>query len=643
MTQTAATPEAGRQAAALGHWKEAYAHYSSGDQDALTPQDLEVYAESAWWSCRADLAIELRERAFAAYQAAGEPAAAARQALSLVWDYVGRGAFAVSQGWLARADRLLTGQPERREHAHLALMRGMQALESGQVEDGVTHLEQARELSARFGARDVESIALVAQGQVLIRGGDVDAGLAMLDESTAAALSGELPPFPAGLIYCMTISACQELGDFRRAAEWTDVANKFCDRFDVNGFPGACRIHRAQVMRRLGNWSAAEAQAIAACDELHDFNYWVTGNGLYEVAEIRRIRGDFAAALETYRKADELGRDPQPGLALLRLAEGKVEAAVSAVRRALQAAPGPLARLQLLPAQVEIALAAGDLRGARAARDEIGATVRSYKIANRVAPAFDATLSMADGRIAIAEGDWAAAESRLRHAREHWLVVGAPYEVAQARLHLGLTYRRQGDEDGATAEIEAALTAFERLGATLDTERARELLGRLSTRRTFLFTDIVGSTQLLESLGDEKWRRLLARHDEVVRARVLDAGGEVIKQTGDGFFAAFDQPKAALQAAVAVQRALDAEIVAPDVRIGVHTGGAFHPAGDEADYGGQGVHLAARVGAAAGAGEILVSRESLGGVSGAFALTEPREIALKGFSEPVGVVSVDWR
>jgi class 3 adenylate cyclase len=643
MTQTVATPDAGRQAAALGHWKDAYASYVVTDADLLTAPDLEAFAESAWWSCRADQAIELRERAFAAYQAVGEPAAAARQAISLSWDHVGRGAFAVAAGWLSRAERLLTGEPEGREHAYLALMHAMQKLEAGEVEAGAAHLDRALELSARYGALDIESIARVARGRVLIHGGEVDAGLAMLDESTAAALSGELPAFPAGLIYCMTISACQELGDLRRAAEWTDVANKFCDRFEVSGFPGACRIHRAQVMKLRGNWSGAEEQAIAACDELHDFNYWVTGNGLYEVAEIRRIRGDFAAALDTYRRADELGRDPQPGLALLRLAEGKVETAVSAVRRGLEAAPGPLLRLQLLPAQVEIALAAGDLQGARAARDEIRSTVTSYKIANRVAPAFDATLGMVEGRIAVAEGDWRAAERSLRHAREGWLAVGAPYEVAQARLHLGLAYRRQGDEDGATTEIEAARAAFEKLGARLDEERARELLGRLRTRRTFVFTDIVGSTQLLESLGDDKWRRLLARHDELVRAQVLEAGGEVIKQTGDGFFAAFDQPRAAIQAAVGVQRALDAEVVAPDVRIGVHTGGAFHPAGDEADYGGQGVHMAARVGAAAGAGQILVSRDTLDGVGGAFSLSEPREIELKGFAQPVSVVAVDWR
>ena len=221
--------------------------------------------------------------------------------------------------------------------------------------------------------------------------------------------------------------------------------------------------------------------------------------------------------------------------------------------------------------------------------------------------------------------------------------MGAPYETALARMLLGIAYRRQRDEDGATAELEAALATFERLGAKLDEERAKELLGRLETRRMFLFTDIVESTKLLGTLGDEKWKKLLSRHNELVRARIAESGGEVIKQTGDGFFASFGSPKAAIEAAVAIQRALNDEIVAPDVRIGVHTGGAFHTNADATDYGGQGVHTAARIGAAAGACEILVSRETLDGIGTALRLSEPRAQELKGFDQPVQVVSVAWR
>ena len=208
---------------------------------------------------------------------------------------------------------------------------------------------------------------------------------------------------------------------------------------------------------------------------------------------------------------------------------------------------------------------------------------------------------------------------------------------------LAVAFRRLGDEHAATAELEAALATFERLGAKLDQARASELLGRLQTRRTFLFTDIVDSTRLLETLGNEKWKKLLARHDELLRERILDSGGEVIKQTGDGFFAAFDNPRRAIEAAVGIQRALDAEIVAPDVRIGAHTGGAFRTGASSSDYGGEGVHMAARIGAAAQAAEVLVSRETLDGVDVGFRLSEPRTASVQGFDRPVELVSVEWR
>ncbi len=275
--------------------------------------------------------------------------------------------------------------------------------------------------------------------------------------------------------------------------------------------------------------------------------------------------------------------------------------------------------------------------------EELEGIVDSYKIGNLRAPAFDANVHFAAGQIKLAEGDAGGAAVRLKRARDEWQKVGAPYETALARMALGLAFRRQGDEDAATAELEAALATFERLGARLDEERVKERLGRLQTRRTFVFTDIVDSTKLLETLGNEKWKRLLARHDELLRERIVDNGGEVVKRTGDGFFAAFDNPKAAVEAAVAIQRALDAEVVAPDVRIGLHTGGAFHTGADTSDYGGEGVHVAARIGAAARAAEILASLETLDGVGAAFRLSEPRAEVLQGFEQPIEVVSVDWR
>jgi class 3 adenylate cyclase len=562
-------------------------------------------------------------------------------ALTLAWDNEGRGAFAVAGGWRATAERLLADEPEAAEHARLQLGHALAALfAEGDLDRAVGLFDETYELARRVGDRDVQMLALTGKGRTFIKMGKIDEGLALLDEASASALCGDIRAHSAGLVYCITISSCQDVGDYRRAAEWTEAANRWCDTLDVTGFPGACRVHRAEAMRLRGDWSAAEAQALAACEELKDFDRVIPAAGYYEVGEIRRRRGDLTGAEEAYRISSELGREPQPGLSLLRLAEGKVDAAVAGIRGSLEEAQEPLFRFRRLPAQVEIAISAGDLKTAREAVQEMEATVDAYRIGGRRASAFDATVHLSRGQILLAERDWAAAITELKTARDEWQQVGAPYETARVRMLLGTAYTRAGDEHAAAVELEGALATFERLGAGPEEARVKELLGKVETRRTFLFTDIVDSTRLLETLGGDKWKRLLARHDELVRESITNAGGEIVKQTGDGFFASFENPKAAVDAAVAIQRALSAEIVAPDVRIGAHAGGAFRT---EADYGGQGVHVASRVGAAAKAGEILVTVETLDGIGTPYRLSEPRAETLKGLERPVDVVSVIWR
>jgi class 3 adenylate cyclase len=645
VTEVAESPlDAGREAARRHAWREAYDLLRRADEGgALAPADLESLGEAAWWTGRLDEAMELRERAYAAAVEAGDPRRAALLALQLMQDHGLRGSLSVASGWLARAERLLSSEPEGIEHGHLALGTGMVALDTGELGRAGEAFRRARELAGRYGDGNLETLARVFEGAMLVWTGEVTRGLALLDEATAAATSGELDPLSTGVVYCVTIDACQSLGDCGRASEWTEAANRWCDRLDVSGFPGACRVHRAEILRLRGEWPEAEEQAIQACEELHDYNRSVTAAGFYEIGEIRRRRGDFAAAEDAYRKADERGRDPQPGLALLRLAQGKVDAAVTGIRRALAGeALDPLARARRLPAQVEIALAAGEIARAREAAAELEAIADHYRDGERRTPAFAGAVQLAWGRIGLAEHDWERAVQALRAARGTWTKVGAPYETAQARLLLGLAYRGEGDEDGAREELLAAKATFERLGAVLDLQRAADLLGEAhAARRTFVFTDVVESTKLVEALGDEKWAKLLAWHDRTLRELIEGAGGEVIKQTGDGYFAAFESPAAALEAAVRIQRALDRhEPVAPDVRIGVHTGGALHKEGG--DYAGQGVHMAARIGALAGGGEILASRESFEDGS-QFALSEPRSETLRGFDEPIELVSVDWR
>jgi class 3 adenylate cyclase len=455
-------------------------------------------------------------------------------------------------------------------------------------------------------------------------------------------VSGELRPLSTGWVYCVTITSCNGVGDYRRASEWTTAAKRWCDGMDVKGFPGACRVHHATVKRLQGDWAGAEEQALQACEELQGFDAWTTAAGFYEIGEIRRRRGDFAAAEESYRQAKEWGRSPQPGLALLRLAQGKVDAAVSAITRAMEAGGDPISVIRRLPAQIEISLAAGDLKTAREAATELEKLTEMFRVGEERTPAFQASVCFAWGQIRLAEGDAAASVKQLERAVEIWRDVGIPYETAEAQMHLGLAFRKVGDEDAAVEELTAARSTFQRLGAVLDAQRVAELLGEVPVTRTFMFTDIVDSTKLAEALGEAKWAKLLSWHDRTLRELLQAEGGDVIKQTGDGFFAAFDSPAAAVEAAVSVQRALDEyEGVAPDVRVGLHAGGAF--AKDEGDYGGQGVHAAARIGALGGAGEILASSETLADTAIRYPVKNTRSVELKGIAEPVEITEIAWR
>ncbi len=642
MSQILDSLDDARAAAARQAWRAAYSAYLEAGAAALTASDLESFGEAAWWSGKIDEAIRHREKSFAAYSSDGDARSAARLALTLAWDYEGKGSFAVSHGWFANAERLLDGVDEAPEHAHLLLTKALGAMMQGELDAAAAMFDEAYDLAKRVGSRDGQMLSLSGKGRTLISAGQIDKGLALLDEASASALCGDISAHSAGLVYCITISSCQDVGDYRRAAEWTEAANRWCDTLDVTGFPGACRVHRAEAMRLRGDWSAAEAQALTACEELKDFDQMIPAAGWYEIGEIRRRRGDLAGAEEAYRISSELGREPQPGLSLVRLAEGKVDAAFAGVKRSLEEAQSPLFRLRRLPAQVEIAIAASDLRTARAAAEEMEQTIDAYKIGERRAAAFDAMLHFSRGQILLADKDWDGAITALKHARDEWQGIGAPYEAARVRAALGTAYRRAGDEHGSTVELEGALATFERLGAEPEAARIQEQLGRVEARRTFLFTDIVDSTRLLDTLGDDKWKRLLARHNDLVREVIAEHGGEVVKQTGDGFFASFESPKAAIEAAVAIQRSLAAEIVAPDVRIGVHAGGAFRTE-NSTDYGGQGVHVAARIGAAAAAREILVSSETLDGVGASFRASDARVETLKGVTQPVEIVTIDWR
>jgi class 3 adenylate cyclase len=631
---------AGRDAVGRHAWAEAYELLASAEaDDELAAADLEVLAEAAYWSGHADEARGARERGYRRHLREGNRARAATLALMLSLDHLNNGDFPLFNGWFAKGERLLADEPPSAAHALLELTRSFEALETGNLDRALELSEGAHDLALRSGDPDVESLALVQQGHILLVQGKLDRGLRLLDESSATALGGELSPLSSCIVYCMTITSCCDVGDIDRARRWTDAANRWCDDRDLGGFSGACRVHRSEILRLGGDWDGAEREARNACGELTGYDMMTRAAGHYEIGEIRRRRGDFAAAEEAYRTASELGREPQPGLALLRLAQGRVGEAQSGLRRALaQEGAGPLARARLLPGQIEVSLAAGDVEAARVAAAELLEIADRFHVDGKRTPLLEGNLQLAQGQIALAEDRWDDAERCLRKALTTWTRVGAPYETARARMLLGATYGHQGDREGAREQYEAARATFERLGAVLDAQRALEPLGHAKARRTFLFTDIVDSTKLLDALGDAKWSKLLDRHDEIVRGAIERSRGEVIKHTGDGFFAAFETPAQAVAAAVAAQAALEEEILT--VRIGVHSGEA-RERGD--DYAGRGVNVAARLGAHARPGEILVSSESIDGGGVPYPLSASRRADLKGFDEPIEVVSVDWR
>jgi class 3 adenylate cyclase len=640
------TLETARDAFERHAWYEAFEGYRAAEANggALEPGDLEQLAQAAWWISRIDDCLGARERAYAEYLARGESAAAAYEALWLARDNLMRHRKTTGLSWFKRAERLLEGTNDSIEHAYLEQMRSGIAFGTGDLEGAVEHAERAVELGARFGDRDIQARALTNQGEALVLLGRIEDGMALFDEATVAAVGGELSPMATGIVYCNTISVCAEMADYNRAAEWTEAAKRWCARQSISGFPGVCRVHRATVVRLRGAWTEAEREARVAAEELNEhglLNH--VAAAFRELGEIRLRMGDIASAEEAFQHVHELGADPQPGLALTQLAKGNREAASSQIGRALGESAPLLARAKLLPAAVEIALANDDADAANAAATELQAIADQYRTDMLAAYAADAA-----GMVLLTRGDPSAA-ARLREALRLWQEIDAPYEAARTRERLGLAYRAGGDEPSAALELDAARAAFDRLGATRDLHRVAEAIGREPSApkrvtRTFMFTDIVGSTNLIETLGDDAWNDLRRWHDGVLRAAFTAHNGDEVDHAGDGFFVAFPDASDALQCAVAIQRLLAEHRrtngFAPRVRIGLHADAATQAG---ADYQGLGVHAAARIGSLAQGEEVLASEGTLAAAGGDWTTDEPREVELKGISGTVRVVAVAWR
>jgi DNA-binding CsgD family transcriptional regulator len=449
-----------------GAWSEAYALLNAADARApLDPDDLDRLAIAAYLIGEDSTSVQARTRAHAAFLERGEPIRAARSAFWLAFTIVDKpDQRAQAAGWLARAQRLIDDVKEPCvEQGWLLCGSARQRVAGGDIASAHAAFTQAAEIGARFGDRDLMALARHGQGRTLLGMNQTTAGLTLLDEVMLAVTAGEVAPIIAGVVYCSVISACHDLFDLRRAQEWTTALEGWCASHpDVVPFRGYCLIHRSELMRLHGAWQDAFAEVRRACDRLIDSpSKPEAGAAYYQLAELHRLRGEFAEADEAYRLASQAGRKPHPGLALLRLSQGHTDAADASIRLALQETRDGRGRVLLLCAGVEIMLASNDIAGARAASDEL------VQLAGRLDLPFPlAASSQARGAVTLAEGRPLPAVEFLGAAQHAWQELNAPYELAQVRELIGLAYRQLGDDEGAQLELEAAHEAFDRLGAT---------------------------------------------------------------------------------------------------------------------------------------------------------------------------------
>jgi ATP/maltotriose-dependent transcriptional regulator MalT len=444
-------------------WQAAYDAFANCPQ--LDGSDYDAFAEAAWWIGRSDEAIDSYNHAHRLYVDGGSGRQAAVAAFKLAILTRLRGDAAQSDGWLSRAQRLLGDEPEGPEHGYPLYLQIAALMGQGDLDAAIESAQRMQELGRRHGDATLVAVGVFFEGRSRIKQARVKEGLALLDEAMVTALSDELSPFWTGAIYCGLMDACHELVDLRRAREWTDATRRWCEPLPVtNLYPGICRVHQAQVLQVQGSWDEAEVEAAGACEAMLGVDVFAVADGYYELGEVRRLRGNLTGADEAYEKAHEYGRDPQPGCALLRLAQGRVDAAATSIAAALAASSGSdLERAPLHAAQAQIALAAGDLELAERSAAELARTAASFD-----SPGLRAAAHRTTGAVHLSRGQTVSALPALRMSCQLWQELDAPYEVARTRVLLADAYEALGDEDAATRERNAARAAFARLGATLD-------------------------------------------------------------------------------------------------------------------------------------------------------------------------------
>ncbi|HEY7371973.1 MAG TPA: LuxR C-terminal-related transcriptional regulator [Polyangia bacterium] len=446
-------------------WAEAHRWFAAADRKApLAAADLELYAWSAALAGFEDDHFALMDRLYQLHVESGEPARAARWAFWMGFRLAAQREIGRANGWLARAQRL-TEKADCVEKGYVQMGVAYRQLTSGDHEGARAAAVDAAAFGDRFGDDDLSAFARIFQGRVSLRQGQVAQGLALIDEAMVSVTSGRLAPVLTGVLYCSAIAGCSQLYVMDRAREWTAALAAWCtSQPDMVPFSGTCLVHRAELMQIAGSWREAIEEAQRASERVSRRIDWQTAaDSAYQQGEVHRLRGDFAEAERAYRAASEAGREAQPGLALLRLAQGRTADAVSAIRAALRAVDDRLHRARLLPAAVDIALAAGDLEEAARACGELERIAADFGT-----DVLGAMAAHARGAVALAEGQPGAALEPLRRAFRIWHQVGAPYIAARLRVLLSRASRALGDRDTAALELDLAREVFERLGAAPD-------------------------------------------------------------------------------------------------------------------------------------------------------------------------------
>jgi ATP/maltotriose-dependent transcriptional regulator MalT len=465
----------GRDAHARSAWAEAYESLAQADEnEPLSAEDLVLLSTSAFMLGREDESLQILERASQRYAEADERRPAARCAFWVGIQLLLRGEMGPATGWLGRAHRLLEGEGDCPEQGYLLMPVAFQHDAEGDLEGACATAAAAAEIGERFGDRDLFALAIHTQGEFLVQGGKVREGLGLLDESMVAVMGGGTSPIVTGIVYCGVILACEQVFDLRRAKEWTAALTRWCEQQpDLQAFTGRCLVHRAEILRLQGDWSDALAETEQADRRFERaMNQAAAARSCYLRGEVHRLRGEFAEAEEEYRKANALGAEPQPGLALLRLAQGNGDAAAASIRRVVAETTDRLRRGALLPAFAEIMLAVGDL-------DEASSACRELEELSEECDSemLRAMLAATRGAVELSAGDAAAALVSLRTASNAWNELEAPYEAARARLLVGCACRELGDEEAFGLELATARSVFEELGAAPDVAAVDSLTG----------------------------------------------------------------------------------------------------------------------------------------------------------------------